>query len=1113
MTKKLFAYYLLMLVSSFSCLGQGSVPLTMKKGNTWQIVQTGKTIPLKRNYLYVNYFDSYGYAFYYDAANYGFIDSMGFDIALPNMNYIEHINQDFYLLDSLKTKMIYAAHSHYCSKINWVNSLDKNWIVFQKDTSIFLFHHSWNKPILIQNNTFINHFKDFVVTENKKSKTLYNQQGKIIDNKVIRFEINPEYLYVKGTKVHFVYSNNHLFQLPSTESKVRFIDDKFYYVKNDSLFLHALNSHQNILSIRGNFIEKYNRYYKIVTSQRKFLLYTHDGKTVFSEEIQNIISLNNGYLYKKNNRWGLLTSNFKVLIEPDFTSYNLNGDFIETQKRTTEYTSVYGIISLRNFKTILPVVYNRVIINSDTIIKAWKDSLLTIIKLYKNHALKEEIFINQVISINQTNKKIASINYDPRLIQQGWYFDTTLKERDDKTKLFINKWGMKSDDKIILAPRFNQVKYIENADFNLTLKPKPKKKSSNDFETNPFMVKTFGIPSYFENNYEVFSHEKKSIIKNVTINAMDTTDFHTRKFARTLTKNGFEFIYHNGFSKKVTYFSMEDKPYVKYCIDGDWKTMKVTLFSKNNKIKYSDYQIFTNPNRQSFDYEELNSDDNVTFKIVHGKWNYLKNNGDSILPESVEYVDDFIHNTAIYYNHGKYGLIDTGKVLIPNRYLSIERLPEYNDSLLLTCQSNNGFYFTDTNFNNLPFQNYHLISSGKKIAILQKGYENIVIDKHSTILGKTSASKINEYDYLIEKHKKNYVIKNHLLNPVFESSAKPLSFIDSTHFIGECNTKLGVLNLNGDTLLHFEYVKIYQNNHFIIAYKQGTNYIYDLNFNLHKKIEDATIYLDHKVNQLIVYKNNKILLYNQLLKKVNTFEFHRSIDTFYGGIILTRDKILFDMKGEPAVLMDFNPQKITFLKNYILIKYNSNTHQIVSYDGKKMINHFSLKKIHFIGNELVTYFDSETQQNTLHQLNTGKKITDFEMVKGDFFNDETIVLNQDNHALTLDSNLNIISTFYATDLSPTKYDFASFHKKMGYTLINKNGTIKQILNKGKIDILFPNLIKVDKNPLYGVINLKGEFIIPPIYEQINILSNGYFQGIKDEQIDYYTKNGVKIDIR
>jgi len=65
---------------------------------------------------------------------------------------------------------------------------------------------------------------------------------------------------------------------------------------------------------------------------------------------------------------------------------------------------------------------------------------------------------------------------------------------------------------------------------------------------------------------------------------------------------------------------------------------------------------------------------------------------------------------------------------------------------------------------------------------------------------------------------------------------------------------------------------------------------------------------------------------------------------------------------------------------------------------------------------------------------------------------------------------------------------------------------------GKISLVFKNILKIENKPLFGIMDINGNFIINPSQETINILPQGIFQVINNEKIEYFDQNGKLLNV-
>jgi hypothetical protein len=1107
---RILCLYYCFVLTNFIGFSQDTPYFPIKKDNGWKIFHNGKITELKHDYQYVHIFDEKGYAYFLIDNKFGFIDTTGKEIIPATFQSIEWITQNFYSIIDQKHTYLFSPEKNFKTKVNWFKAFDQEWIVFQSDTTIQLMNTHWKKPLMIDNETLISSFNNYLLLEFKSKAHVYQPNGMLIDTLCSQYELTEEHFYLHSKNQHFILWENKKIELDKKSEFGQFFDDHYYYIVKDSIHFIDYRIGKELFKIKGNSLALFYNFYK-VKENNKIGLISKSGKTLIQTEYSTISKNGQYYTVSKNGFWGMMNEDFKEIINPNFNLLTREGDFVITEIITPSSQSYYGVFSLRNSKRILETIYTKVIV-SDTIVKAWNKKNLVVVILYKNHSKKEEIFFENVISINQKQKKQLPIDFDQRLLDVGWFLDTVTRYSKDSSYSYYNRWGFKRNDSVILKPCYKNLIFVENAHFSLNkLKLQPKKiniQNQDEEFSNHFLNKEFNISFYAAINYKLipFSNLRKKDMLLLAV--LDTSSFHQNYWVKGLTNNGFCFISKEGDYKPVTYFSKNNTGFIKYCTEGEFIETK-NIDRNSETVQGIDLVPFLYPEIENNIQFKFQKKFQKPYLISKAKWNYLKPNGDSLFYEGVDYLESFIKNTAIVKIHQQVGLTDTQGYVIPPIYLSIKRLKKYDDTLFLVGKTNIGHTFIDSSFNSIPLSNGKVCSKGKNITLIALNNENYVVSNNNEIIGKTISPKIYEFDYLVEKKSKKYCIRNCTLNQLLETYNKPLHFISKDLFICESIKGVGVQNLNGDTILPLNYKKIYSSGNFIIAFKENVYTIFDHTLRILHYYKNAEIFIDNQNSDILIKETNQIIIQNKDFKKLYKWENKSKVDTFCRGFVLMSNKNLFYKTGK-QIDPKKTIQKVQFLDSLIVIKLTNNQFQLYKINGDEIFTSSFITHFTYYGKGTFSYFDKNQKKSTLYSLSSNKGIDGYEKIIGTLSSNSHIFIFKNKTTYMLDSNLYIQATLYDTEVISSIGKQIIVKKNTGYSIVNLKGELKSIPLHGKISVINENLFQVENKPLFGILNSKGKNIIPPIFENIAILPNGYIQTINGNDVEYYDSLGTKI---
>lgn len=1077
-----------------SVFSQKDIFFPFKTENNWITIHNDKKIIHPQVYDYVNYYDKFGYAYFIANKKYGIIDSTGNEILNPIYDHIEHIFHDIYILDSANHRIIKSIKKKFSYTINWFKTYDENWVVFGDKSNSFIFNHQWVKTKTISKNSFVECFENYLILKEGKITLIFKPNGEIFDENIFDYTIYDDCLLIKGLYKNALISNKKEMLIPINAKQTEFFDDHFYYSYKDSLYFFDYKSNKIKFKMLGTSINNFYEYY-LVNDEKKTAILTKEGKIILDFNYNSISKYNNSFLVSKNGLWGVLNSNFKEILKPQYDYYDLKGDFMISQiKLPNDNASLKGVYSFRKQKIILQPIYYKVIV-SDTLIKAWSNKTMVMIILYKNHQIKEEIYFDQVISINQRQKTQNSINFDQRLIDIGWFLDTTNQYSRDSTFTFYNRWGFRRNDSVLLKPIYKNIDFVENANFSLL-----KEKMINQYKsTNNFLKKTFNIETVNSEKFKLIPLSNPKKINPIFIDFILKDKFIQKDYTVALTNDYIGIVSKDGGLKPINYYSEQPNNNLIYCTHGEVNVKKSRF---NNDLSYSQLYKLINPNDNSNFKEELSQ----SIEIVEGKWNILNKQGDSIFQEPVDYIEKFKFGSAIYKSHNYFGVVFLNGEKLEPQYSSIKRIRVKNENLFLVSYRNNGFSYYDTNYNKLPLNNLIPISRGKKIIIFQSKNENFVYNDKNEYIGKTKASKVLEYDLIIEKRDKKFIIYNDKLQAVGETKYKPLSFISPSEMICSYKDSIGIIDLQSNLLIPEFVTKIASYGSKLLLFKSNSCILLDNNFNLINKFKSDNVFYDIINQHYLIQKENKITILDSSFKKIHKWESKSQIDTFYNGIIIFSNHKLFKTNGE---ILDknesFNSTQV--LNDFIIAKNHKNEFKIFGKNGVSILDSTVIKLLKNHGKNIISFYDVKKRIFRLINLIDEKEINSFNKVSGNLEDKEFLVVNNEKVATLYDSTLTKKFEIQSDEVNVISDNKFIIHKKTGYTSINKNGRLDVLPYFGKISPIFENILKIENKPLFGIMDLNGNFIIKPSQETINILPQGIFQVINKEKIEYFDLNG------
>ncbi len=420
----------------------------------------------------------------------------------------------------------------------------------------------------------------------------------------------------------------------------------------------------------------------------------------------------------------------------------------------------------------------------------------------------------------------------------------------------------------------------------------------------------------------------------------------------------------------------------------------------------------------------------------------------------------------------KSGVIDKdGKYIIPPKYENIRPIMA-------------NFYcvnYKDENNNKIM---YLLNKNGNKL--LSANY----IDEKTDINNKEQYIITSENSRITGKELKSFTLYDKNLKKLFSFKSENDGEINEKYIIIKNNEKESVLDLKGKTIIPYKYSEIndileYNNEVFFQVYNSETK-----KYTIINKIGKEIIPPCHKVknidnnNGLIkVIENNKYLHYNFKGEIINPEELkkYKSIDTKSEK----KESVNFKVSGyDFCTKMGYGYYSCTY--NYYP-PFTSGRADVFNPKGKKIYNSLTSKEWDCNENFII-------KSNEIYDLENNKriKIKSYKMpinIKEDRF-----LINQNGKNIIIDKYKNELIKQEYTQIEKLSYFMAKF----------KEQKAKEIL------------YKIENNGKFGVINDKGEIIIPVEYEYIGFekygLTDDKFVAKKNGKYGYINyKNEIVAD--
>jgi hypothetical protein len=486
-----------------------------------------------------------------------------------------------------------------------------------------------------------------------------------------------------------------------------------------------------------------------------------------------------------------------------------------------------------------------------------------------------------------------------------------------------------------------------------------------------------------------------------------------------------------------------------------------------------------NPSKPIFfcydEYDEITGE--YRTKVLNEKNEEIFTEYEQVLPIMCEQSTSeipFEKSVLKYKENGKYGLINfNGKKITKAIYDEIESL-EYKEGCLIVKQNDKyglinikGKQIIKAEYDEIKSDGYYTeqneyMDSGFIVQIkTSEGYRYGYIDKNGKVLLETEYNEINriteiednENIYLLAmENGKQGVVKNK--KNILKYEYEEIEYNKTNKvFIVQKNSKQGVINIEGDTILETNYDYIYCSQNTIIAQKDDDIENYNLNgekqedTNYESKIQTTnenyiiTINKDDEFG--VINKNNEVLIND------NYQYIEYAFDNYF----------IVTYNGKVGILNDEGKQVISFIYDIIQkVKDKNSLQAIISTSNTIEMYNVNMKKTATISNAVLYTYDNYikllSDNDIIYLDNNGNILSNKEIYK----ENKLFSYSKDDKWGFVDANGNIVVE--------AQYDIVTEFNECGYAGIKKDGKWGVIDVNGKI-IVEPSY-KIDWNEPYFI---------------------------------------------
>lgn len=337
----------------------------------------------------------------------------------------------------------------------------------------------------------------------------------------------------------------------------------------------------------------------------------------------------------------------------------------------------------------------------------------------------------------------------------------------------------------------------------------------------------------------------------------------------------------------------------KEIIKTEYDEIKSDAYYSEEKIYMEAGFIVQIKTDEGYRYGYINKDGKQLVKTEYNEINRI-----------IEIKDNDVYLLAA--KNGKYGILKNDETIVPHLYEDIE----YNklNSLFIVQKNSKQGIITLEGKEILPVEYDYILCTGKKITT-KKG-ESIELynakgEKQDSKYGNSIETSNENYIITIDEEEK-YGIVNKEGQVLIQNKYQYIEYAFENYFIATMNGKVGVIDINKETLIDFKYdiIQTIKDKNVLQAIISNTNTIEMYNNKIEKQvsIKDAILYTYDNYIKLISDKdmryldnNGNIISNKEILKENKVFAYNQNGKW---GFVDNSDNIILEAKYD--IVTEFN---------------------------------------------------------------------------------------------------------------------------------------------------------------------------------------------------------------
>lgn len=1053
----------LVFVFSLQLLGQRFLPVV--SGSQWYIhdLYEGTDHQIDPSIEYVSLFDSKGSAVFNVSGAFGVIDSSGVKL-LEGLDGLKQLGGGHYYL--------YLDSGNYLWNISYLDSFVRS----DRITEITKF---WYLVFDLENSFYLNimssrryYLKQYQLVENDRFGNVIlmdtiHQQQHLVDNRG-RDKIDNEAKILEYSGFSLISKSNNLtvcsalssLILPSDTKLLRESNDKITYSDGSSYVEYDLVHQKEILRLP---------YERVDAARLGFFTAKKGNKYgLLDSNYNEVIPPKYDFIRVFNNRIEVMDKGFSGLYSPDFQRvlpcvYDaiIFGETIIS----TRLNGLEGMVRTTDYKEIFEPMFQRILIEPGKM-KAMLGDKILVAYYDKEFNITDRLWTDNSIYIRTVNYRFKQRMTDPRLMTQGWEMDT----------VNLSKWILKINDSVRSKYKYDDPIFLGDCRFNLI----SGRSSSYELYELTYRSTIFKLVENVTGNY---------LAQNVV--GLDEFDLLKKSFLRIWTTEGPAVITGENELRKFTYMDFGSNGPVRYCVGIN---PEVDPTSALKLVVPAEWNSF------AFAYRH----GRIRLSIQDQKWNYLNDEGEDLLKESLSYAEPFYHGTAIIKDmKGNYGVISKNDVIIPRKYSNIKRAWQFSDTVFLVQSSTSGVQYIDHFGKSSDVR--AVVRSNKQFAlIVREDFRYELIDNKHRVLHQGESNIILYDQHYMIRGKGEFLIYDKEGNEVGVVMEKPETFFADGIYLVKDKGFIQIYNVDGTLLIEDKYRDVERYGDVFLCKGGDRDHIIGLDGDVRERTK-AEFFIDSITGEFGEFTNGHfkwVTSQGEIRIKTNKiYGIHYGV-AVCDNAVWTADGHSIDLKDVKDV--DFLPD------GFIWVKGGSSDR--LFHKGKELQMNVDIRKVVFIGNNSV-FVRAGSASNMLvnskgekYQLENARPI-------GEYASGQLLIMNQKMYYyLNEDFEQSITQNF--SNAEPFTKSYAAAETEFGWTVIDSSGKHQFFGRLEQIHQSFDRIYMYKSKYTYGLIGASGLTIIAPEYDELNMLSNGVIQLWKMGEVFYtdYAGNPIQFNV-